>query len=52
LDASAIVGGVTAAAGTSLTSHDPHQRHLIAASLISSAQYGHVFIGVLLPCSA
>jgi len=25
---------------------------LIAASLISSAQYGHVFIGVLLPCSA
>ena len=52
LDASAILGGVTAAAGTSSTSHDPHQRHLIAASSISSAQYGQVFIGALLPCSA
>ena len=52
LGASAILGGVSAEAGISSTSHDPHQRHLIAASLISSAQYGQVFIGALLPCSA
>ena len=52
LGVSAILGGVSAEAGISSTSHDPHQRHLIAASLISSAQYGQVFIGALLPCSA
>jgi hypothetical protein len=45
LDAAAAFGGVSAPAGTSSTSQDWHQRHLIASSWISSAQYGHFFIG-------
>src|SRR5262245_44144348 len=42
--AAARLGGPSAVAGISSTSHEPHQRHLIAASWISSAQYGQVFM--------
>ncbi len=40
----AFVGGVSAPAGISSTSQLWHQRQRIAASWISSAQYGQVFI--------
>ncbi len=44
----AVAGMVSAPAGISSTSHMRHQRQRIAASLISSAQYGQVFIPMLL----